>query len=70
MKIPSQRSIIPSAFISPKIFFVRGTKVMLDADLSRLYGVETKNLNKAVKRNANRFLSISCFSFPPRNYSF
>lgn len=55
MKIPSQRSIIPSAFISQKIFFVRGTKVMLDADLSRLYGVETKNLNKAVKRNASRF---------------
>jgi hypothetical protein len=55
MKTPSQKSIIPSAFISQKIFFVRGTRVMLDADLARLYGVETKNLNKAVKRNASRF---------------
>lgn len=50
-----QKSIIPSAFISQKIFFVRGTRVMLDVDLARLYGVETKNLNKAVKRNASRF---------------
>jgi hypothetical protein len=55
MKIPLPKSIIPSAFISQKIFFVRGTRVMLDADLARLYGVETKNLNKAVKRNASRF---------------
>ena len=55
MQLASQKSIIPSAFISQKIFFVRGTRVMLDADLARLYGVETKNLNKAVKRNARRF---------------
>jgi hypothetical protein len=55
MQMASQKSIIPSAFISQKIFFVRGTRVMLDADLARLYGVETKNLNKAVKRNASRF---------------
>jgi phage regulator Rha-like protein len=55
MQMASQKSIIPSAFISQKIFFVRSTRVMLDADLARLYGVETKNLNKAVKRNASRF---------------
>jgi hypothetical protein len=34
---------------------VRGHKVMLDADLARLYGVPTKNLNQAVKRNGDRF---------------
>jgi len=34
---------------------VRGQKVMLDSDLARLYGVETFNLNKAVKRNIDRF---------------
>jgi hypothetical protein len=34
---------------------VRGQKVMLDADLARLYGVTTGNLNKAVKRNQARF---------------
>jgi phage regulator Rha-like protein len=61
MQMASQKSIIPSAFISQKIFFVRGTRVMLDADLARLYGVATKNLNKAVRRNANRFPSDFMF---------
>lgn len=37
------------------IFIVRKHKVMLDADLARIYGVQTKNLNKAVKRNPERF---------------
>ena len=61
MQMPSQNSIVPSALISQKIFFVRGTRVMLDADLARLYGVATKNLNKAVKRNAARFPSDFMF---------
>ena len=34
---------------------VRGQKIMLDFDLARVYGVETKSLNRAVKRNADRF---------------
>jgi len=34
---------------------VRGQKIMLDLDLARVYGVETKSLNRAVKRNADRF---------------
>jgi ORF6N domain len=55
MQTPSQNAIVPTALISQKILFVRGTRVMLDADLARLYGVATKNLNKAVKRNASRF---------------
>jgi ORF6N domain len=54
-------SIVPSALISQKIFFLRGTRIMLDADLAQLYGVATKNLNKAVKRNANRFPSDFMF---------
>ena len=37
------------------IFIVRKQKVMLDSDLARIYGVETKYLNRAVKRNINRF---------------
>jgi len=40
---------------------VRGQKVMLDFDLARVYGVETKSLNRAVKRNADRFPKDSCF---------
>ena len=41
--------------IEKMIFVIRGVKVMLDSDLAELYGVETKNLNKAVKRNISRF---------------
>lgn len=37
------------------IFILRKQKVMLDSDLAKIYGVTTKNLNKAVKRNLNRF---------------
>jgi hypothetical protein len=41
--------------IANSILLIRGQKVMLDADLARLYGVETKVLNQAVKRNIDRF---------------
>ena len=41
--------------VERRIYFVRGEKVMLDADLAWLYGVPTKVLNLAVKRNASRF---------------
>jgi phage regulator Rha-like protein len=41
--------------IENKIYLVRGHKVMIDKDLAALYGVRTKNLNKAIKRNINRF---------------
>ena len=65
-QMPSQNAIIPTALISQKIFFVRGTRVMLDADLARLYAVATKNLNKAVKRNASRFPSDFMFQLSPK----
>jgi hypothetical protein len=70
MKTASQRSIIPSDLISQKIFFVRGTRVMLDADLARLYGVATKNLNKAVKRNASRFPFDFMFQLSSKDLQF
>lgn len=41
--------------IENKIYEIRGQKVMLDFDLAEMYQVETKNLNKAVKRNIERF---------------
>lgn len=41
--------------IEQAILLVRGQRVMLDRDLAALYGVETKNLNKAVRRNLERF---------------
>ena len=48
-------SVIPVERIASRIYLIRGEKVMLDSDLADLYGVETKNLNKAVKRNPRRF---------------
>ena len=41
--------------IQPMIRIIRGQQVMLDRDLAQLYGVETRVLNQAVKRNADRF---------------
>ena len=41
--------------IQNKIYEIRGTKVMLDRDLAEMYGVQTKALNQAVKRNFTRF---------------
>ena len=41
--------------IKDLIYEIRGHKVMLDSDLANLYGVETKVLNKSVKRNISRF---------------
>jgi len=48
------RSVV-AGVIEQKILFVRGKKVMLDKDLARLYGIETRDLNKAVMRNSERF---------------
>lgn len=47
--------IIPDEIIVNKIYVFRGVKVMLDRDLAELYGVETRVLNQAIKRNLIRF---------------
>lgn len=44
-----------------KIYHIRGKKVMLDRDLAEMYGVETRVLNQAVKRNEKRFPSDFMF---------
>jgi hypothetical protein len=41
--------------IESRIYLIRGHKVLLDSDLAFLYGVETKVLNQAVRRNIERF---------------
>jgi hypothetical protein len=46
---------VPAKPIDSLILTIRGQKVLLDADLAELYGVPTKRLNEAVKRNAERF---------------
>ena len=53
-KVKSQ-SVIPVERIAAQIYLIRDENVMLDADLASLYGVETKNLNKAVTRNQPQF---------------
>ena len=53
--------IVQQETIERKIYLIRGIKVMLDSDLAELYGVETFNLNKAVKRNLDRFPSDFMF---------
>jgi ORF6N domain-containing protein len=50
-----EAQIIPMNLVEQKIYLVRGHKVMLDRDLAGLYGVETRVLNQAVRRNINRF---------------
>lgn len=46
---------IPEEIISSKIYWIRGQKIMLDRDLAELYGVETKQLKRQVRRNEERF---------------
>lgn len=50
----SEINIIPERILK-SIFQVRGQKVILDSDLAKLYGVQTKRLNEQVKRNIERF---------------
>jgi len=47
--------------VAQLVLFIRGEKVLLDADLAMLYGVTTKALNQAVKRNSQRFPSDFMF---------
>lgn len=49
------KTVVPVEVIQRQIYLVRGYRVMLDRDLSALYGVETRILNQAVRRNIERF---------------
>lgn len=51
----SNSIIVTDDKITSKIYLIRGFKVMLDRDLAELYGVETRVLNQAIKRNEKRF---------------
>ncbi len=54
-------SLVPTEVIENKILLIRSQKVMLDADLAELYGIPTKALNQAVRRNIKRFPSDFMF---------
>lgn len=55
-------TVVPTEMIENKIFLVRGQKVMFDKDLADLYCILTRNLNKAVNRNIDRFPEDFMFS--------
>ena len=55
--------------IKSKIYTIRNLKVMLDSDLAKLYEVETRNLNKAVKRNIGRFPKDFMFQLTNKEFS-
>ena len=59
------QEIIPIERVVQSIRWIRGQKVLLDSDLATLYDVTTGNLNKAVKRNADRFPSDFMFQLKP-----
>ena len=64
----TEELIIPEEIIMNKIYYIRGQKVMLDSDLAALYEVETKQLKRQVKRNAERFPMDFMFELTPEEY--
>ena len=62
------QDIISFDDIHSKIHTIRGVPVMLDSDLAHLYGIETKYINRAMKRNIERFPSYFCFQITAEEY--
>lgn len=60
-----ERDLVPREIIEKRIMLMRGWKVILDADLAALYGVETRKLNQAVQRNTKRFPEDFMFHLTP-----
>ncbi len=56
------KALIPERLIERKIYLIRGQKVILDRDPAEMYGVETRVLNQAVRRNIDRFPDDFMFS--------
>ena len=56
--------------VEKMILVIRDKQVLLDRDLATLYGVATKVLNQAVKRNVERFPERYCFQLRPQEYMF
>ena len=54
-KLAKNKTLIPEERIASKILLIRGEKIMLDFHLAELYGIETRALKQAVKRNIERF---------------
>jgi len=61
-------SIVPAESIVNKIVFLRGEKVLLDHALAELYGIETKQLRRAVRRHISRFPRDFMFELTKNEY--
>jgi len=61
-------TVVPIESIVSKIIFLRSEKVLLDSDLAELYGVETKQLKRAVRRNIDRFPPDFMFELTKEEY--
>jgi len=64
----AQKTLIPLQSVANRIRVIRGHRVMLDSDLAELYGVLTKALNQAVKRNIERFPSDFMFQLTAEEF--
>ncbi|MDI6802885.1 MAG: ORF6N domain-containing protein [Bacteroidota bacterium] len=62
------KTLIPIEIIEQRIFLIRGNRVMFDKDIAYLYGVQTRDLNKAVKRNIDRFPSDFMFQLSEEEF--
>lgn len=60
---------LPIERITHAILVIRGQKVLLDADLAALYGVETRRLNEQVRRNQDRFPPDFIFELTPSEFA-
>ena len=60
--------IVPVEIITKKILIIRNRKVILDRDIAELYGVETRIINQAVRRNINRFPSDFMFQLSKKEF--
>jgi hypothetical protein len=67
-KKKTSAALVPAERIERAILLIRGQKVLLDSDLAGLYGVETKVLNQAVKRNHDRFPGDFMFQLTREEY--
>lgn len=67
-QIVTSRVGIPAERVEQRILSIRGLNVMLDSDLAELYEVETKALNRAVRRNASRFPEDFMFQLTSEEY--
>jgi hypothetical protein len=68
MKTQYAKTFMPQERIEKSILLIRGLKVILDRDLAEMYDVETFNLNKAVKRNIDRFPQDFMFQLTQKEF--